>query len=85
MECPRDAEMDVEQLARRYFRLKGELSEEYSSLPWNTTGISQLANELAATERRISKLQTSSRFASHPGRDKPENRRWSVWDVPGNH
>ena len=63
--------MDVEQLVRQYFRLKGELSEEYSSLPWNTTRISQLANELAATERRISKLQISPlRFASDPGPDK---------------
>ena len=62
--------MDIEQLARRYFRLKQELCDEYNSKPWRTTRINQLASELAATERLISKLKLStSRQPIEPGRD----------------
>ena len=64
----------------QYFRLKGELSGVCGSLPWNTTRIDQLANELAAIERWISsiKLEGEPRRPTGPGQSagSSQSRNW---------
>ncbi len=58
--------MDLEQLMGRYFRLKQELAIAYKAQPWQSGRIDRLADELAATEREIARLQPADEQYSEP-------------------
>ena len=52
--------MDLEMLTKRHFRLAQELSVEYRARPWVSSRIDRIANDIAATERAIAELQSST-------------------------
>ena len=61
----RSVVMDSRHLMGRYLRLQKELSRAYCVLPWESSRIDRLANEIAATEWEIAESQ-----AGDPGRDQ---------------
>lgn len=49
--------MQFEQLMGRYSRLRRELADAYTAMPWNVRWIDRLADEVAATEREMASHQ----------------------------
>jgi len=48
--------MELDDLLRRYDRLRHELSRAYNARPWHSQRIDELAEQLVETEREISTL-----------------------------
>jgi hypothetical protein len=49
--------MELDILLRRYERLRQELAAGYRSLPWQSSRIDPLADDLADVERHIARLR----------------------------
>ena len=60
--------MNLVQLIGRQFRLKRELVEAYSALPWNTGRIERLTEELAANEQQTVAARTATARVARPSR-----------------
>jgi len=56
--------MNVEQLVGRCLRLQQELSNASRAQPWHSARIDRLADDLAAAEQELARLQTG-REPSH--------------------